>query len=131
MALFCKEIIILLFIFFFSPQSILLCTNKHLPCLAIVYSIFFSPSFGRHSVLWFSVPCIECWAFLITVLQKIFLWNDYDLDLLQYTISFFFVNSRIIGTVVCGWELSGPLLCMKFALFKTSWQIFKMVLCFF
>ena len=34
-------------------------------------------------------------------------------------------------TVVCDWESSRPLLWSKLALFKTSWQISKVVMCYF
>ena len=35
------------------------------------------------------------------------------------------------GTVVCDWESSRPLLCSKLALFKTSWQMLKVVIYIF
>ena len=34
-------------------------------------------------------------------------------------------------TVLCDWESSRPCLCSKLALFKTSWQMLKVILCCF
>ena len=40
-------------------------------------------------------------------------------------------NSIFLATVVCDWESSRPRLCSNFALFNTSWQMSKVVLCCF